>query len=51
MCSGSVVDDVETGCVIDEDDDLVSIHSHQTEKWYVTNICDEWVSVCDNFYV
>ena len=51
MCSGSVVDDVETGCEIDEDDDSVSIHSHKTEKWYVTNICDEWVSVCHNLYV
>ena len=27
MCSGSVVDDIETGCEIDEDDDLVSILS------------------------
>ena len=33
MCSGSVTDDVETDCEIDEDDDLVSILSHWTKKW------------------
>ena len=51
MSSGSLFDGVEKDSKMDENDDLVSILSQETEKWYVMNICHGCVSVCYNLYV
>ena len=44
-------DGVEKDSKMDENDDLVSILSQESEKWYVMNICHGCVSVCYNLYV
>ena len=51
MSSGSLFDGVEKDSKMDENDDLVSILSQESEKWHVMNICHGCVTVCYNLYV